>query len=255
MGDPAFDAAVERIFKDEFGRVVASLARRFGDLDVAEDAAGEALVVALEKWRADGIPPNPGGWLTTTAGNRAIDRIRRESRRMTDPHPHQPTGPVPLRDQDRAGWDRSLVAEGHHLVRECLARAATTGVGPGRYQLLAAVTRRPHRRARRPGHRLGPDRRALRPAGSDRPVPDPAPQPRRRGRELDGPTVALSQVDRLDLAGNHAWHATRADLLRRLGRTTEARAAYDAAIEQAGNAAEQAGLTRRRDSLVALDTP
>ena len=75
------DAAIERIFRDEFGRVVASLARRFGDLDIAEEAAGEALVVALEKWRADGIPPNPGGWLTTTAGNRAIDRIRRESRR------------------------------------------------------------------------------------------------------------------------------------------------------------------------------
>ena len=101
VGD--FDAAVERIFKDEFGRVVASLARRFGDLDVAEDAASEALVVALEKWRADGIPPNPGGWLTTTAGNRAIDRIRRESRRddkhrqaemITDPAPHEPTGPV-----------------------------------------------------------------------------------------------------------------------------------------------------------------
>ena len=97
------DAAIERIFRDEFGRVVASLARRFGDLDIAEDAASEALVVALEKWRADGIPPNPGGWLTTTAGNRAIDRIRREPRRddkhrqaemMSDPEPHEPTGPV-----------------------------------------------------------------------------------------------------------------------------------------------------------------
>ncbi len=58
---------VERIFREEFGRVVASLARRFGDLDVAEDAAGEALVAALEKWPVDGVPPNPGGWLTTTA--------------------------------------------------------------------------------------------------------------------------------------------------------------------------------------------
>ena len=97
------DAAIERIFRDEFGRVVASLARRFGDLDIAEEAAGEALVVALEKWRADGIPPNPGGWLTTTAGNRAIDRIRREQRRddkhrqaemIQDPEPHEATGPV-----------------------------------------------------------------------------------------------------------------------------------------------------------------
>ena len=47
--------------------MVASLARRFGDLDVAEEAAGEALLVALERWPVDGVPPNPGGWLTTTA--------------------------------------------------------------------------------------------------------------------------------------------------------------------------------------------
>ena len=64
-------AAIERIFREEFGRVVASLARRFGDLDVAEEAAGEALLVALERWPVDGVPPNPGGWLTTTATRRA----------------------------------------------------------------------------------------------------------------------------------------------------------------------------------------
>ena len=97
------DAAVERVFRDEFGRIVASLARRFGDLDLAEDAASEALAVALEKWRADGIPPNPGGWLTTTATRKALDRLRRESHRddkhqqaqmIHDPEPHEPTGPV-----------------------------------------------------------------------------------------------------------------------------------------------------------------
>ena len=60
--------AIERVYREEYGRVVASLARRFGDLDIAEDAAGEALVVALEKWPVDGVPPNPGAWLTTTAG-------------------------------------------------------------------------------------------------------------------------------------------------------------------------------------------
>ena len=64
-------SGIERIFREEYGRVVASLTRRFGDLDVAEEAAGEALLVALERWPVDGVPPNPGGWLTTTAGTGA----------------------------------------------------------------------------------------------------------------------------------------------------------------------------------------
>ncbi len=68
--------------------------------------------------------------------------------------------------------------------------------------------------------------------------------------ELDGPEVALAQVDRLPLDGYHAWHATRADLLRRLGRSAEAKAAYDAAIEATRNTAERAYLTRRRGELV-----
>ena len=409
-----FDARVDRIFRDEFGRVVASLARRFGDLDVAEDAAGEALVVALEKWRAEGIPPNPGGWLTTTAGNRAIDRIRRESHRdnkhrqaemIKDPDPHAPTGPVEddrlrliftcchpalapearvaltlrllggltvaeiaaaflvpettmaqritrakrkiagaripyrvpevadlparltgvlavlflvfnegylatsgeapvrrdltaeairlarvlrsllptepevtgllalllltdarrasrfaggesdtrlvsLRDQDRSGWDRAEVAEGHDLVRWCLARVRETGVGPGRYQLLAAINA---------VHTDAPDARDTDwgqiAALYDQLVRvDRSPVVRLNRAvaiaELDGPGVALAEVDRLDLRTYHAWHATRADLLRRLGRTAESRASYDAAIGCAGNAAEQAWLAARRDELV-----
>ena len=68
--------------------------------------------------------------------------------------------------------------------------------------------------------------------------------------ELDGPEVALAEVDRLSTCdGYHAWHATRADLLRRLGRTAEAREAYDAAIALTDNEAERAYLTRRRDQL------
>jgi RNA polymerase sigma-70 factor (ECF subfamily) len=95
--------AVERVFRGEYGRLIASLVRRFGDIDIAEEAAGEALVAAVEKWPQSGAPPNPGGWLTTTAGNRAIDRIRREKQRDAkhqaafmhhDDTPHQPTGPV-----------------------------------------------------------------------------------------------------------------------------------------------------------------
>ena len=97
------DAAIERIYREEYGRIVASLVRRFGDIDIAEEAAGEALLAAVEKWPVDGVPPNPGGWLTTTAGNRAIDKIRRESHRdtkhqaaymMHDDTPHEPTGIV-----------------------------------------------------------------------------------------------------------------------------------------------------------------
>ena len=388
---------------------MASLARRFGDLDIAEEAAGEALVVALEKWRADGIPPNPGGWLTTTAGNRAIDRIRREQRRddkhrqaemIQDPEPHEATGPVeddrlrliftcchpalapearvaltlrllggltvpeiaaaflvpettmaqritrakrkiagagipyrvpgladlperlaavlavlflvfnegylasggdapvrreltaeairltrvlrsllpgepevvgllalllltdarretrfaggelvPLDQQDRSGWDPALVAEGHDLVRACLARERATGQPPGRYQLLAAINA-VHTDAREARDTDWSQVAAL----YDQLVRlDPSPIVRLNRAvaiaELDGPEVALAEVDRLPLEGYHAWHATRADLLRRLGRAAESRAAYDAAIAATGNAAEQAWLARRRDQL------
>ena len=64
----------------ESGRSVACLIRIFGDIDVAEDAVQEAFAVALRRWPADGMPPNPGGWITTTARNRAIDRLRRDAR-------------------------------------------------------------------------------------------------------------------------------------------------------------------------------
>ncbi len=70
---------VEASSAPSHGQVVASLARRFGDLDLAEEAAQEAFVEAVERWPDEGVPPNPGGWLTTTARNRAMDRIRRES--------------------------------------------------------------------------------------------------------------------------------------------------------------------------------
>src|SRR3954464_6154683 len=73
--------AVVRAHREEWARVVASLTRRFGDLDVAEDAAAEAFATAVERWPADGVPPNPGAWLTTTASRKAIHRLRRESKR------------------------------------------------------------------------------------------------------------------------------------------------------------------------------
>ncbi len=79
---PAIDPTeLERIFREESGRVVATLVRLFGDIDIAEEMVQDAFVVASEKWPVTGVPPNPGGWLTTTARNRAIDRLRREASR------------------------------------------------------------------------------------------------------------------------------------------------------------------------------
>jgi RNA polymerase sigma-70 factor (ECF subfamily) len=396
-------AAVERVFREEYGRLVASLVRRFGDIDLAEEAAGEALVAALEKWPESGVPPNPGGWLTVTAGNRAIDRIRREKQRdakhraalMHDDTSHDDTGPVeddrlrllftcchpalapqarialtlrllggltvaeiaqaflvpettmaqritrakkkiaaakvpyrvpgaadlperldgvlavlflvfnegylatgdgdpvradltgeairltrilrrllpdepevagllalllltdarrqarvrdgqlvPLADQDRAGWDHELITEGHGLVRECLATNR-----PGRYQLLAAVNA-VHTDAPTASDTDWAQVVAL----YDRltrvdPSPIVALNRAVAVAELDGPEFALALVDPLPLTGYHAWHVVRAELLRRLGRTAEARREYDAAVAATQNSAERSYLSRRRSEL------
>ncbi|HYN29438.1 MAG TPA: RNA polymerase sigma factor [Dermatophilaceae bacterium] len=398
-------AAVERVFREEYGRLIASLVRRFGDLDFAEEAAGEALVAALETWPQSGVPATPGAWLTTTAGHRAIDRIRREKQRDAkheaavmhrDDTPHEPTGPVeddrlrllftcchpslapearialtlrllgglsvaeiahaflvpettiaqritrakrkiaaaqvpyrvpratdlperlggvlavlflvfnegylasgdgdpvraeltgeairltrvlrellpqepevtgllglmvltearresrvrdgqlvPLGEQDRAGWDRALVAEGHDLVRASLATNR-----PGRYQILAAINA-VHTDAPAAADTDWAQVVALydRLARLD-PSPVVALNRAVAVAELDGPKVTLTLVDRLPLAGYHAWHAARADLLRRLGRTTEAKEAYDEAVATTHNSAERAYLSRKRGELV-----
>jgi len=99
---------VGRIFREESGRSVATLIGVFGDIDLAEDAVQEAFAVALHRWPADGLPPNPGGWITTTARHRALDRLRREARgrellgevAVLSPGDQEPgvpeeTGPVP----------------------------------------------------------------------------------------------------------------------------------------------------------------
>src|SRR3990170_3442253 len=71
---------VERAFREVYGQAVATLVRVFGDITLAEDAVQEAFVVASDRWRSDGIPPNPAGWIVTTARNRAIDDLRRSAR-------------------------------------------------------------------------------------------------------------------------------------------------------------------------------
>jgi RNA polymerase sigma-70 factor, ECF subfamily len=95
---------IAAIFRAESGRSVATLVRLFGSIDIAEEAVQDAFAVALERWPATGLPPNPGAWITTTARNRAIDRLRRESSRhdrhaqaallQADDEPMEPVGPV-----------------------------------------------------------------------------------------------------------------------------------------------------------------
>jgi RNA polymerase sigma-70 factor (ECF subfamily) len=72
---------LDAVFRREAGRCTATLIRVLGDIDLAEDAVAEAFAIAAERWPVTGVPPNPGGWITTTARNRAIDRLRRESTR------------------------------------------------------------------------------------------------------------------------------------------------------------------------------
>jgi RNA polymerase sigma-70 factor, ECF subfamily len=73
--------AIERVFREEYGRVVAILVRRFRDIDVAEEAVQDAFAEAIARWPSSGVPPSPAGWIVTTARNRLIDRLRRETSR------------------------------------------------------------------------------------------------------------------------------------------------------------------------------
>jgi RNA polymerase sigma-70 factor, ECF subfamily len=91
-------AEIERVFREEHGRAVAVLVRRFGDIDVAEEAVQDAFAEAVRRWPSDGLPPSPAGWIITTARNRAIDRLRREALRE-DKHAqaalvHAPDEPI-----------------------------------------------------------------------------------------------------------------------------------------------------------------
>jgi RNA polymerase sigma-70 factor (ECF subfamily) len=79
--------AIERVFRDEYGRAVSVLVRHFGDIDLAEEAVQDAFAVAVQRWPIDGLPASPPGWIITTARNRAIDRLRREASRE-DRHAH-----------------------------------------------------------------------------------------------------------------------------------------------------------------------
>jgi len=396
---------VAEAFRLASGNAVATLARLFGDLDVAEEAVQDAFLVAVERWPVAGIPPNPGGWIVTTARRKAIDRLRRESSRhdrqvlaalpdlrpdeeddtvaddrlrliftcchpslapsaqvaltlrllgglqtaeiaraflvpeatmaqrlvrakrkiraanirygvprdadlpgrlppvlavvylvfnagytaaesqelvrtdlcdeairlarllvelmpaesealgllalllLTESRRAARTAPdgslVLLRDQDRRRWNRALIAEGQALVRTCLRRDR-----PGPYQLQAAINA---------AHSDTPSA-----AATDwvqvlalydqllalTPTPVVALNRAVALAEVQGPAAALELVDPLDLPDYHLFHATRADLLRRLGRTPEAIAAYDKALSLTTNTPERHFLHSRRQELL-----
>ena len=99
--------SITAAYRDEWGAIIATLVRRFGDLDLAEESVAEAFAIAVERWPVSGVPPNPGGWLSLTATRKAIDRLRREHRRtdkhqqammLDDDRPPAPTGVI---DDDR----------------------------------------------------------------------------------------------------------------------------------------------------------
>jgi RNA polymerase sigma-70 factor (ECF subfamily) len=72
---------IARVFREEYGRAVAVLVRRFGDIDIAEESVQDAFTIAVQRWPSSGLPPSPAGWIITTARNRAVDRLRREASR------------------------------------------------------------------------------------------------------------------------------------------------------------------------------
>ena len=151
---------------------------------------------------------------------------------------------VLLADQDRARWNRRLIAEGQHLVRRCLARNE-----PGPYQVQAAINA-VHSDA---SSAADTDWRQIL-ALYDRllAIAPGAVVALNRAvavAEVDGPAPALALVDELELSGYYLYHAIRADLLRRLGRDADARVAFDTAIELTDNSTERDFLERRRAML------
>lgn len=205
-----------------------------GEALLREDLGAEA--IRLARLLAELMPDEP-----EVMGLLAL-MLLAESRRNARTTPDGDL--VLLAEQDRDRWDHGLIAEGQALLRWCLRR---NQLGP--YQIQAAI------------HAVHSD--ALTPAATDwsqilalydqlfslAPSPVVALHRAVAVAEIAGPEAALTLLDDLDLEGYHLLHAIRADLLRRLGRTTEAVQAYEAAITRTQNATERTFLQRRRQAL------
>jgi RNA polymerase sigma-70 factor (ECF subfamily) len=165
-----------------------------------------------------------------------------ESRRATRTTPEGDL--VLLADQDRARWDRRLIAEGQAIVRECLRRNQ-----PGPYQLQAAINAVHSDAASAAATDWWQILQLYNQLLALAPSPVVALNRAVAVAEVEGPDAALTLVDGLDLDGYRLFHSVRADLLRRLGRNEAAALAYEAAIELADNAAERVFLRRRRQAL------
>jgi len=151
---------------------------------------------------------------------------------------------VRLGDQDRSRWDSALIAEGQAIVRRCLERNQ-----PGPYQLQAAINAVHSDAASAAQTDWWQILQLYNQLQAQTPTPVVELNRAVAVAEVEGPDAALSLVDRLDLGGYHLFHAVRADLLRRLGRSAEAAEAYGAAIARTDNAAERELLERSRRAL------
>jgi RNA polymerase sigma-70 factor (ECF subfamily) len=203
-----------------------------GDRLVREDLCAEA--IRLGRVLGELMPDEP-----EALGLLAL-MLLVESRRAARTGPDG--GLVRLADQDRARWDRALIAEGQALVRRCLQRNQ-----PGPYQVQAAI-QAVHSDAATPAdtdwHQIVALYDQLLALA---PTPVVALNRAVAVAEVDGPGAALELVERLDLDGYHLFHAIRADLLGRLGHAAEAAEAYDAAAARTANEAEREFLLGRRD--------